>query len=291
MLISPGFTKVRGSLVLGGYDRSRHSKHILEVPRSDSNIIVGIQSITSKLPTGTVTDVLSKGIIATIDTSTADIWLPTSACDALASTFGLTYFELADRYVVSNASRAALQASSPTFSFVIGTAASGGATITIELPYAAFDLQAGYPDFDFDKRPYFPLRRAANESQYTLGRAFLQEVYLSADWERDVVNISQAVFNRPPLPQEIVPIEPVNKTIQSGSSPAQSSKALSIGIAAGVAVGVIVPALSLSAMHGGATIAGRERRKRRKSCRTRQAKNSSRRSSARTLFMRSRSRR
>jgi hypothetical protein len=92
----------------------------------------------------------------------------------------------------------------------------------------------------FDKRPYFPLRRAANGSQYTLGRAFLQEVYLSADWERDVVNISQAVFNSPSLPQVIVSIEPVNKTIQSGSSPAQSSKALSIGITAGVAVGAIV---------------------------------------------------
>jgi len=42
------------------------------------------------------------------------------------------------------------------------------------LPYAAFDLVADYP-LVIDSSRYFPLMRAANESQYTLGRTFLQE--------------------------------------------------------------------------------------------------------------------
>jgi hypothetical protein len=229
---------VPGSLILGGYDASRHSKWIIQVPMSDSAVTVGVQSIFSILPDGTITKFLRNGINTTIDTSTSDILLPLSACDAIASTFGLTYIAAADRYIVSNASRAALQASSPTFSFVMGTAASGGSTVTIDLPYAAFDLQAGPPFFG-EPTYYFPLRRAGDESQYTLGRAFLQEVYLSVDWERDVFKISQAVFNSTPLPQGIVSIEPVNKTTQSGSSPAQSPKALSAGVITGVAIGAV----------------------------------------------------
>jgi len=239
-LILLGFTKVPGSLVLGGYDRSRQSK-TLTIP-STLDVIVGVQSISSKFTNGTTTTLLSNGIIATIDTNTQDIWLPMSVCDAFASALGLTYFPEADRYILSEATRASLQASSPTFTFTVGTSASGGASITIDLPFAAFDLQARYPIFGTPTY-YFPLKRAANESQYTLGRVFLQEVYLSADWEHDVFNISQAVFNSPPLPQELAIIEPKNRTdnlVPRPGQPAGKSKKLSAGAIAGIAIGTVV---------------------------------------------------
>ena len=47
----------------------------------------------------------------------------------------------------------------------------------IVLPYASFDLLASYPRV-LNATKYFPLKRAANESQYTLGRTFLQEAYV-----------------------------------------------------------------------------------------------------------------
>ncbi|KAF2831406.1 acid protease [Ophiobolus disseminans] len=233
------FTKVIGSLVFGGYDRSRQSK-TLTIP-STLDTIVGVQGITSKFTNGTTTNLLDSGIIATIDTNTQDVWLPASVCDRFASAFGLRYFPDADRYIVSDTTRAALQASSPTLTFTIGTSASGGNTITIDIPYAAFDLQAKYPIFGTPTY-YFPLKRAANETQFTLGRAFLQEVYLSVDWERDIFNISQATFNSPPLAQELVTIEPVNKTkplVPRPGQPASISKKLSTGAIAGIAIGVI----------------------------------------------------
>jgi cbb3-type cytochrome oxidase subunit 3 len=217
---------------------------------STIDVIVGVQSIISKFSNGSTTTVLGSGLVATIDTNTQDIWLPASVCDAFASALGLTYFEAADRYIISDATRAALQASSPTFTFTLGTSASGGNTITIEIPYAAFDLQARYPIFGTPTY-YFPLKRAANESQYTLGRSFLQEVYLSADWERDIFNISQAVFNSPPLPQEIVTIEPKNRTdnlVPRPSQPESNSQELSTGAKVGIAIGVIFLVLFLAGL-------------------------------------------
>jgi hypothetical protein len=41
---------------------------------------------------------------------------------------------------------------------------------------------------------YFPLKQAANETQYTLGRTFLQEVYMIADYDRGALSLFPAVF-------------------------------------------------------------------------------------------------
>jgi hypothetical protein len=232
-----GYTRIVGSLILGGYDRSRHSNKTLLVP-STIDIIVGVQAISSTFGNGTSNTLLSSGIVATIDTNTQYLWLPRSVCDAFASTLGLTYFESADRYVLTNEAHSVLQASTPAFVFTIGTSSSGGANITINIPYAAFDLQAGYPIFGAPTN-YFPLRRAANDSQYTLGRAFLQEVYLSVDWERDVFNISQAVFSSPPRTQEIVTIEPKNSTNNIVPRPSPTKPTLSTGAIAGVSISAI----------------------------------------------------
>jgi len=51
---------------------------------------------------------------------------------------------------------------------------------SIVLFYAAFDLQATYLIYNNSTR-YFPIRCAANE--YTLGRTFLQEAYVIANYE------------------------------------------------------------------------------------------------------------
>jgi len=202
------------------------------------DVVVGVQSISITSVNGTTTRILSDGIKATIDSNTPDMWLPTSVCDELALALGLTYVEVADRYAVTDSARSAIRSSPPKFSFVIGTSATGGSTVSIDIPYGAFDLQAAFPIFS-PPAYYFPLRRAANESQFTLGRAFLQEVYLSVDWERSRFNISQAVFSSPPLPQEIVTIEPVDQLGQSNPQDQSSGKTkpLSVGAIVGIAIG------------------------------------------------------
>jgi hypothetical protein len=186
---------------------------------------------------GISTTLLSTGILATIDTNVPEIWLPSSVCDAFASALGLTYDSASDRYALSPTVHSALSASPPTFTFTLSTSIRDGSTIPINLPYAAFDLQATYPIFPNATR-YFPLRRAANETQYALGRAFMQEIYLTVDWERDVFNISQAVFSSPMPKSEIVTIEPKTGTNLIGIETHKNK--FSAGTIAGIAVGALL---------------------------------------------------
>lgn len=70
------------------------------------------------------------------------------------------------------------------FAFTIGTRGAESKAIDNRIPYAAVDLQASTPIFA-DNLDSFPIRRAENEFKYILGRAFLQEVYIGVDYNRN----------------------------------------------------------------------------------------------------------
>ncbi len=235
------FTKVPGSLVLGGYDRSRIGNNNLQIPATEDTY-VGLQKMTATFGNGTVLTLLNQGILTLIDTNVPELWLPPSVCDTIAASLGLTYYNASDRYVLTDATLSSLQNLSPTFTFQIGTSASGGSTINIEIPYAAFNLQATYPIFSSGVVNYFPIRRAASDTQYALGRAFLQEVYMTVDWERDVFNISQAVFTSPPPQADLVVIQPKDQSLVNTSDKKhhKGSGSLSGGAIAGIIIGSLL---------------------------------------------------
>lgn len=172
-----GLKKVFGSLTLGGYDTSKF------VPTDNSfqfagdisrDLVVGLQSITYMGPSSNQKQLLSQGILTFVDATVPHIWLPEDACTAFEQAFGLQYNKTVNRYLVNDTLHSSLQSSNPSVSFILGNQVDGGKTVNITLPYAAFDLTLGYPFVNQSTR-YFPLRRAANDSQYTLGRTFLQE--------------------------------------------------------------------------------------------------------------------
>ena len=90
--------------------------------------------------------------------------------------FGLSWNDSASMYWVNDTTHQALLNENPNITFTLGNSVSGGPTIDITLPYASFDLEAKPPSVSNATR-YFPLQQAANDSQYTLGRTFLQEAY------------------------------------------------------------------------------------------------------------------
>lgn len=226
------YTKVPGSLILGGYDQSRRSNDSIILP-SVANVDVGLQSITVTSGNGTITP-LKDGIVALIDPTVSELWLPPSVCDEIASVFGLTYHNASDRYVLTTTAHSALERMDPILHFKLGTSTSGGSTISIEIPYKAFDLEASYPIFS-NPTKYFPLRRAANASQYALGRAFLQQTYLIVDWEHDTFNISQALFSAPMPEPNIITIPPKLSPKQNADNP--SSEIPPMGAIIGIALG------------------------------------------------------
>ena len=171
--------QVLGSLTLGGVDSSRFSQSNLSIPFASDpsrNLMVGIQSIRSVDQGGKSTDLLPAGIMSLVDSTVPQLWLPIEACQAFEKAFGLTFDETSQLYLVNSSLRDQLHSQNASVTFTLGATANGGQTTDITLPYNSFDLLVTPPTAGVaNNSRYFPLRRAANDSQYTLGRTFLQE--------------------------------------------------------------------------------------------------------------------
>ena len=138
------------------------------------DLVVGLQSISFSDAKTTNKELYSTGFLTFIDSTIPHIWLPIEACQAFETSFGIQYNSTIGRYLVNRTTHDQLQQQNPSVSFILGDSVIGGSTVNITLPYASFDLNISAPFVETD-RYYFPLRQAANISQYTLGRTFLQE--------------------------------------------------------------------------------------------------------------------
>lgn len=82
--------------------------------------------------------------------------------------------------------------------------------VAITLPYSAFDLNVSWPygngPYKNESAYYFPLKRANDTNQYTLGRAFLQEAYLIADYERQNFSVWPCRWDDTTTRENLVPI-------------------------------------------------------------------------------------
>ena len=183
---------VLGSLILGGYDAGKVSPSgaSFEMNAVDQrDLTVDIESIIfDSGSSGTAkNDSKIDSIAAFIDSTVAELWLPENVCSEFEAAFHLTWNDTIQGYLVNDTLHKTLQAenTSVTLSFTAPVSAEtdNPKSVVISLPYAAFDLTASYPLLT-NKSGYFPLQRAANASQYTLGRVFLQEAYVNHQYDR-----------------------------------------------------------------------------------------------------------
>lgn len=234
---SQSYSNAYGSLVLGGYDTGRYAGMPLVVQMgtdSGRELVVGIQGISYEDTSGS-TSLLQTPILAALDSTQPNIWLPTDTCQLFEKAFGITWNDTAQMYLVNSTLHSTLLAQNASVTFKLGTSTAGGNTTSITMPYGAFDLTASYP-LVANSTPYFPLKRAANSTQYTLGRAFMQEAYIWADYERG--NFSLAPAQWPPAAAHLVAIQSVNSTNSTNTS--NSNSGLSSGAIAGIVVAVVV---------------------------------------------------
>lgn len=164
-----------------------------------------------------------------IDSTISEMWLPDAICDDFANNLGLIYDNSTQLYLMNSTIREQLLNSAPEFTFTVSDSGWSNQTINIVLPYAAFDLQVQYPYYN-SSTSYFPIRRAANETQYVLGRTFLQEAYVIVDWERRNFTIGQSL-HVDGVSNNVVSILPPGVEVSA------SSQTLSTGAIAGIAVG------------------------------------------------------
>lgn len=170
---------VYSSLVLGGYDASRFEPNDVGFPFDETgswNFTVDIGTIFLTTDGGTaILKTSDTSISAFIDSTTPYIYLPLYLCQQFEESFGLTWDSAVQAYLVNDTLHSALLENNTSVTFNLGNSSTiPGEGFNISLPYGAFDLIAEAPLVTNSSR-YFPLMRAANESQYTLGRTFLQE--------------------------------------------------------------------------------------------------------------------
>ena len=142
-------------------------------PTETRQLVVGLQSITY-LTSKTDSSLLSDGVLALIDSTVPYLWLPQTVCEAFEKAFGISQDPISNLYLVNDTLHDTLLKQNASVVFQLANGPSGGPSVNITLPYASFDLEADYPLIKSPSR-YFPLQRANDDSQITLGRTFFQE--------------------------------------------------------------------------------------------------------------------
>lgn len=262
-----GLKHVPSSLTLGGYDANRFTPHNVTFdldPNLDPVVALnGISVTASPLPgakstgwSGSSQILLgpSDNALYTIDSSTPYLWLPETVCLRFEKALGLTYDKNVRLYTFSNDSTQpdVLVNWNLTFNFIIADLPASSKVVSLTLPYSAFDLELTYPFPDLNKNQsspatkYFPLRKADNDTQYTLGRAFLQETYLKVDYERNKFSVYQAIFATDATSNiNLVDVLPPDTRSLPGGQGTLTGHGLSKGVIIGIAIGGVVVALIL----------------------------------------------
>ena len=163
-----------GSLTLGGFDSAGFLANNVTFdfnPVDDRDLTVIVDKIFMTTGNNSVESLLEDSIAAYVDSTVPYIYLPLEVCQRFEDSFGIVWDNDVQAYLVNDTLHNSLQAQNATVTFTLGSSIK---SVNISLPYAAFDLVAKYPLVTNTTR-YFPLMRATNQSQYTLGRTFLQE--------------------------------------------------------------------------------------------------------------------
>lgn len=180
---------------------------------------------------------LTEKINILIDSMVSQIWLPIDDCKKFEDAFGLVWNASSELYLISEDVHSSLVEQSPEFTFTVSS--GRGKSVDIVFPYAAFDLNMTQPSNHYSQQRYFPLKQAQNPSQYILGRVFLQEAYVVADYTRSIFSVGRARHSGTTDSESLVPIRPPGFGEQE-TTPESGSKSLSSGGIAGVVLVVIL---------------------------------------------------
>ncbi|TVY22268.1 hypothetical protein LHYA1_G009079 [Lachnellula hyalina] len=224
------FNKVLGSLTLGGYDASLFEPNELTMAfGSTSDLTINVNKITMSSKNGNKT-LGSTSFSASIDSTMPYLYLPEEVCQQFEDAFGIVYDTPSGLYLVNDTLHTQLLSEAANITFTL-TDEKSKVLVDIVLPYQAFDLVAQWPLVQNDTR-YFPLKRAADNNQTTLGRAFLQEAYLIADYERSNFSVSQRKWD--------ANAKSSIQAISLSSDTSTTHKKTSVGLYAGIAIGIAV---------------------------------------------------
>lgn len=210
----PETQRAEASLTLGGYDASLMEPNDFDfrmLDRESQDLSVNVQSIGVTKPGELVMEQIhATPFRAKVDSSVSEYWLPQEAISAFETAFGLQYNETIGLYLNNKTQHDELRTNEANVTFVLSDAASSATSapgIELVFPYRSFAMRVNenYPNGPYWSW-YFPIRASPDPAQWTLGRAFLQETYLIANYERGNFSLNQRLFVPDSTKPAIVPI-------------------------------------------------------------------------------------
>lgn len=230
--------KMSGSLVFGGYDRNRVLGDVLTLDGDFWKAItlqdVSIRVIKGSSPFKPFSDknnpsiqagllaqgnssISSAGLAVLLDACSPYFTLPKTTCDAIASHLPVTYNPSLGLYLWNTSSPryAPIISSASVLSFTI-MGASNTQSQTFHVPFQHLNLTLTQPFVD-TPTPYFPCY-TGGPGAFALGRAFFQDAFVGANWERNKIWVAQAPGPNVPANGQMVNVQPEDVTIKGGDN-------------------------------------------------------------------------
>ena len=120
----------------------------------------------------------TRTIAALIDSTVPYIYLPLDLCKIFEDTLRIEWDDEVQAYLVNDTLHGALQVQKSTVTFSLGRLFTQPRLLTSR-SHIQHLISQQVTRLVTNRSRYFPLMRATNESQYTLGRTFLQEAYVN----------------------------------------------------------------------------------------------------------------
>ncbi|OBS22484.1 hypothetical protein FPOA_08821 [Fusarium poae] len=222
-----------GSLWWGGYDQNRIVGDVFSMtggPRDGITLQdVGIEVMGNNTPfdfhskPGLLTGG-SSGVKVYVDGCSPYLTLPKTTCDSIAANLPVTFNKELGLYLWDTKSPKYKEIVSSTstlaFSFITK---SNTSPFKIRVPFMHLNLTLSEPLVQ-NPIPYFPCH-VNNMNQYVLGRAFLQDAFIGANYDPDVDTwwLAQAPGPNIPLTPSVVSIGEKNRTITKSSNDWEAS--------------------------------------------------------------------
>lgn len=174
---------------------------------------------------------------AIIDSTQPYLYLPSTICDRFQSLLGLTYDAEAELYILNSTQKDRISQTLQSIVIQISDTLEGKNVTSFTFPAAAFEAYASWPFFP-DPTPMFPIRRGGNT--FILGRTFLQEAYVIADFERRNFTVAQATFQDPVPRSNLVPIYNATTAFNLEEPKSKFNRGAIAGIVLGTVIGLLI---------------------------------------------------
>ncbi|KAI1324878.1 hypothetical protein F5Y16DRAFT_423515 [Xylariaceae sp. FL0255] len=229
---------LQGAFHFGGYDKNRVIGDVLALPTIDGQSLVFLTDISIIVVAGASpftfaggaqagllaegNDTLTGGINVQTALCAPYISLPKSTCDAIASYLPVTFNEGLGLYLWNT--------TSPDYVRIVTSASALQFTIlstdnqkshNFSVPFLHLNLALEEPLVD-TPTPYFPCNVAGTE--YGLGRAFFQDVFIGRNWNATAAGpagtlfLAQASGPRIPASPDVVAIDVDAQTLTAGDN-------------------------------------------------------------------------